>query len=443
MSEPKSAPVQFPVAIFKAVEHMLRGMNYDQQHEVDKAKRHYRATSKILLDVINRVSDVPYEKLWLTQAQICNNRVKQLMFGDRNKSAQAMSRRPSSNNLATKAESKHQRGPQSQDEDKELEERIDACLLSPRAKLTWDDLIGLDKIVELVKEVVVLPLKHPKVLQKRPGALRTVLTFGPPGCGKTLLVMILTAQVNINVYAVSAASLLSKWFGESQKMIKKLYTTAWKNAPSIVFIDEFDGMFGTTGGNSEMSSTVVQIQKELLQYMDGAYTPEINQTVTIAATNNPWALDSAQVRRFERVLYVPPPNLEAIQHLLAWGFLEVPNSLRSHDRYQLGLLLRGYTPSEIINICKTAKVRAFKAGIQNNKMQSVSREDVLASLETLQPMLKQRGKAGVGTIEFRKWNRKWGRPPIEYPVEPWEEPAYHPSQDPDLQKENLVKYSKW
>ena len=225
-------------------------------------------------------------------------------------------------------------------------------------------------------------------------------------------------------------------------MIRALYETAWEHAPSVIFLDEFDGLFGGASSSakedSDSSATMVQIQRELQQYMDGIHTPDENHTVTIAATNFPWHLSDPLIRRFDRILYVPPPTPEVIFHLLEYFLTGIPHTLTPTHLQWLAYELRGYTPSEVRKICEMARFRPYKESSRESVSPSsqdtirpLVLNDFQVSLPLVKPLLRKRGRAGVGTIRFREWNDEYGFPSIKYPIQPWERPGFHPSDDPN------------
>jgi SpoVK/Ycf46/Vps4 family AAA+-type ATPase len=235
-----------PKQIFLAHEFFLKGVYFDHGHQFDKARENYIRSSKIFTYLTKNHPDMTLFDLWVEQAQLAIDRVKKLNAPDFKPINQPA---------------------RDDKEEQELMQRVLKTRLVPNKNLSWNDIIGLDNVVEQLYDTVFLPLKYPELLRGNITTPRTMLLFGPPGCGKTQLIRVLTAEANIHVYGVSAANLLSKWFGESQKMIRAHYQAAWANAPSIIFIDEFDGLFGgpstSSKSDSDSSSTMVQIQKEL------------------------------------------------------------------------------------------------------------------------------------------------------------------------------------
>ena len=222
-------------------------------------------------------------------------------------------------------------------------------------------------------------------------------------------------------------------------MIHALYQVAWEEAPSIIFIDEFDGLFGGRKdpmGNYQADPTAVQIQKELQQFMDGPYTPKPNNVVTIAATNFPWLIQPAQIRRFDRRLYIPPLSPEAIHQLLLYLLDGVPHTLGIYELQYIAHQLRMYTPSEVRQVCELTRGLAYRDHDSPHPTQplqsprSLTLDDFLECIDMLRPLLLKRGLEGVGTLQFRDWNDNYGLPPIFYPIQSWEHFLWRPEEDP-------------
>jgi transitional endoplasmic reticulum ATPase len=188
----------------------------------------------------------------------------------------------------------------------------------------WDDIGGLESIKQELKEAVEWPLKHPDVFKRlgiRPP--RGILLYGPPGTGKTLLAKAVATESEANFISVKGPEVLSKWVGESEKAVREIFRKARETAPCIIFFDELDSIAPRRGLHPDAGVTD-RIVNQLLTEMDGLQT--LKGVVVIGATNRPDILDPALLRpgRFDRLLYVPPPDLEARYQIFKIHTREMP-----------------------------------------------------------------------------------------------------------------------
>ena len=187
-----------------------------------------------------------------------------------------------------------------------------------RPKVTYNDIGGLKKQLQELREAIELPLKHPELFEEVGiDPPKGVLLYGPPGCGKTLMAKALAHEVNATFIRVVGSELVRKYIGEGARLVHELFELAKEKAPTIIFIDEIDAigakrMDETTGGEREVNRTLMQ----LLAEMDG-FDPRGNVKV-IAATNRPDILDTALLRpgRFDRLIEVPLPDFEGRLEIL-------------------------------------------------------------------------------------------------------------------------------
>lgn len=185
----------------------------------------------------------------------------------------------------------------------------------------WDDVAGLDAAKKALKEAVVYPFLRPDLFLGLREPARGMLLFGPPGTGKTMLARAVATESRSTFFAISASSLTSKWLGESEKLVRALFSLAKALAPSIIFVDEIDSLLSSRGGSSEHESTRRIKTEFLIQWSDlqraaagKAQTDKEKQegdpsrVLVLAATNLPWAIDEAARRRFVRRQYIPLPE---------------------------------------------------------------------------------------------------------------------------------------
>lgn len=198
------------------------------------------------------------------------------------------------------------------DDNDELRSQIEALVI--RADLDWDDIGGLE---QTKRE---LQVAFGMAVAKKPTGVKidvvnNVLLFGPPGTGKSLLAAVVSSRLKAVFFNVSASKLLSKWFGESPRLVSMLYATARERAPSVAFIDELEALFPTR--ESATSGAERRVLSTLLAELSGVATSGRAPVVfTIGATNAPWLMDSAALNRFGRRVHVPLPDAAARQAIL-------------------------------------------------------------------------------------------------------------------------------
>jgi len=247
----------------------------------------------------------------------------------------------------------------------ESDELPDFVEVGAPANITFDDIAGLEEAKEAILESIVYPIKEPDLFPL--GWPRGILLYGPPGTGKTMLAAAVANMVDGLFLYVDAAGIMSKWLGEGEKNVKKLFSYARKKAkegtPVIIFIDEIDALLGVH--DSEVGGEV-RVRNQFLKEMDGLQDKGSKIHVyVIGATNKPWKLDEPFIRRFQKRIYVPLPNYEARLQLLK--MLTSKIQLASDvDLEGLARRLEGYSASDIKDIVTDAHLRTvreyFKTG---------------------------------------------------------------------------------
>ncbi|KAL2131200.1 hypothetical protein VTI74DRAFT_5426 [Chaetomium olivicolor] len=260
------------------------------------------------------------------------------------------------------------------DEEKLKESLMDA-IVSKKPNVKWDDVAGLTPAKHELQRAIVFPSRFPSLYDEKRKASGAILLYGPPGTGKSYLAKAVATEVDHTLFSISSADVVGKYMGESEKLIRHLFTLARSHKPSIIFIDEIDALCASrdSGGSSSSSSEhTSRLKTELLVQVDGLATssssPSSSPTpsasnddksntgvVVLAATNLPWLLDPAFRRRFEPRIYIPLPDAQARRELFRihagkWG-REV---LGERDLDELACLTEGYSGSDIANVVRSA-----------------------------------------------------------------------------------------
>lgn len=246
----------------------------------------------------------------------------------------------------------------------------------------WDDIGGLEGVKQELKFTLALSLAAPPEGVKLP-VWRNLLFYGPPGTGKTLLAAATAKAVadlssdQCAFFNVKVSSVMSKYFGESSKIISELYAAARNSSPSVVFFDEFESL--TPDRDSDESGPAMRILSTILAEMDGlAEKGRDNLVITIAATNLPWKMDSAVLSRFEKRILIPPPDQGARQAIFQ-QLIHKSGFLFDGEYKDLAAQSEGYTGRELQQLCK----RALNTMIleQNSRLPDLLEGDLAAIRE--------------------------------------------------------------
>ena len=257
--------------------------------------------------------------------------------------------------------------------DNEFEKRIRPEVIpANEIGVTFKDIGALDEIKESLQELVMLPLRRPDLFT---GGLlkpcRGILLFGPPGTGKTMLAKAIANEAGASFINVSMSTITSKWFGEDEKNVRALFTLAAKVSPTIIFVDEVDSMLGqrTRVGEHE---AMRKIKNEFMSHWDGLLTKPGERILVLAATNRPFDLDEAIIRRFERRIMVGLPSVENREMILRT--LLSKEKVEDLDFKELATMTEGYSGSDLKNLCITAAYRPVRELLQQERKKDMAKK---------------------------------------------------------------------
>ncbi|WOG90817.1 hypothetical protein DCAR_0310063 [Daucus carota subsp. sativus] len=276
-------------------------------------------------------------------------------------------------NPAPKKESENPAPPKPEVPDNEFEKRIRPEVIpAHEIGVTFEDIGSLEETKESLQELVMLPLRRPDLFT---GGLlkpcRGILLFGPPGTGKTMMAKAIAREAGASFINVSMSTITSKWFGEDEKNVRALFTLAAKVSPTIIFVDEVDSMLGqrTRVGEHE---AMRKIKNEFMTHWDGLLSKANERILVLAATNRPFDLDEAIIRRFERRIMVGLPTADSREKILRT--LLAKEKVDELDFKELAMMTEGYSGSDLKIFCTTAAYRPVRELIKQEREKDLEKK---------------------------------------------------------------------
>eukprot|EP00762_Andalucia_godoyi_P002316 ANDGO_07602.mRNA.1 putative spastin homolog spas-1 len=277
-----------------------------------------------------------------------------------------------------------------------------------KAGVTWDDIAGLDVAKRSLYESAILPMQRPDLftgLRKPP---RAILLYGPPGTGKTMLAKALASEAGLNFASVTSSTLLSKWVGESEKNVREMFELAKKFQPSVLFIDEVDALLSSrTEGETDATR---RMKNEFLVQMDGAQAAltEKDKVLIVAATNRPYDLDDAALRRFPKRIYIPLPEEKARAALISHLIQKNDNDLTQRDLEWIVRSTAGFSGSDLASLCAEAAMIAVREldpskPIDLLAIRPISCADFRAAMQNIKPTVSRELLS-----RFEAWTKSYG-----------------------------------
>ena len=259
--------------------------------------------------------------------------------------------------------------------------------------ISWDDVGGLDKLKEELREAIEWPLKHKEAFEyahvKPP---KGVLLYGPPGTGKTLIAKAVATTTESNFISIKGPELLSKWVGESEKGVREIFRKARMAAPCIIFFDEIDALVPRRGSGGSDSHVTENVVSQILTEIDGL--EELNNVLIIGATNRLDMVDPALLRpgRFDRIIEVPNPNAAGIEMIFKIHTKDKPLA-DDIDLKKISEMATGFSGAEIEDVCNRAALQGIKRFVEKNeksvKTIKITQQDLIDAVDKVKPRKKE------------------------------------------------------
>ncbi|CAI0378116.1 unnamed protein product [Linum tenue] len=279
----------------------------------------------------------------------------------------------------------------------------------------FNDVGALEDVKKALNELVILPMRRPELFSHgnllRP--CKGILLFGPPGTGKTLLAKALATEAGANFISITGSTLTSKWFGDAEKLTKALFSFASKLAPVIIFVDEVDSLLGARGGAFEHEATR-RMRNEFMAAWDGLRSKDSQRILILGATNRPFDLDDAVIRRLPRRIYVDLPDAENRMKILKI-ILGNENLQTDFQFEELANVTEGYSGSDLKNLCIAAAYRPVQEVLEKENTEHDNAQGPALRPLTLDDFVQSKAKVGPSVAfdaasmnELRKWNEQYG-----------------------------------
>lgn len=430
-----------PAALDKGIELAKQATDADKAGKYDEAVQLYTNTVEYFMHAIKyELPDKPSKEKIRSKIREYLSRAESLKE-TLQKAKKPVKTAEGHDKKVTSGEDKEDDGDESDDkETKRLMAQIGGAILIERPNVKWSDVAGLENAKNSLNEAVILPIRFPKLFTGDRKPWKGILLYGPPGTGKSYLAKAVATEANqSSFFAISSSDLVSKWLGESEKLVKSLFKLARKQAPSIIFVDEVDSLCSSRSDNESESAR--RIKTEFLVNMQGIGTEKDNVLV-LGATNLPWAIDSAIRRRFERRIYIPLPDEMSRRELFKLNMKKTKNSLVDEDFIELAKRTENYSGADISVLVKDAimePVRKFKAATHFKRVSGPSSADPKVIVHDL---LTPCSPGEPGAIEM-SWENVTDDKLLVPPVTGSDLLRALATSKPSVKKEDLAKFEEF
>ncbi|CAK5023787.1 unnamed protein product [Meloidogyne enterolobii] len=282
-----------------------------------------------------------------------------------------------------------------------------STILADSERITLRNVEGNEAAKEALEESVILPSLNPKLFTGLRAPCKGILLFGPPGNGKTMIAKALASECHSTFFNVSAASIMSKWVGDGEKMVQALFQVARNAQPSIIFIDEVDSMLCER--SEQENGAARRVKTEFLIQMDGCANKSEDRILVLGATNRPNELDEGILRRFPKRIFIDLPEKQARASMIKSTFhrSNTQASLNDQELNYIAELTAGYSYSDLDSLCRSAALIPLRSIDRSNvhkftaaHLRPVNLQDFEAALTTVKPSLNKENRKKL--LEFAR-----------------------------------------
>ncbi|MFX1237872.1 MAG: AAA family ATPase [Promethearchaeota archaeon] len=394
-----------------AVEEAKQAIIFDRQGKYQQAINKYQRAAEILIQYMKYSKNEEMIKLCRKNSKDYIDRAKILKSQISGTKPRTGYHGTPSDSSSPKDDKVRSEGGQLSQEEQEMMDMISGTIVTESPDIRWNDIAGLENCKQALREAIVLPMLKPELFTGKRKPWSGILLFGPPGCGKTLLAKAAATECKATFFSASSADLLSKWLGESEKLISTLFNLARLKAPSLMFLDEIDSV-ATKRGSGLESSGERRVKTQLLSEIQGLKTSTKKRLLVLGATNRPWDIDDAMLSRFQKKVYVPLPDLPARSAIFMIETRGVEMDLDEDDFVELGVRSEGYSGRDISNACQEVIMMPIReldmSGLFEDpnkevKVRPINLEDFKKTLKKVKPMTSD-----SSLKHYQDWAEEYG-----------------------------------
>jgi SpoVK/Ycf46/Vps4 family AAA+-type ATPase len=371
----------------EAMKYAADAVKYDKMGDKDKATDSYKRAVEQLMRLIKLYPDYTFNKFYVEKVTTYQERIRFLKSEDGEETGIEK---------FTSFETK-QTGTQESVEE-------DGAESSEKPNVTWGEVAGLEDAKRAVKEVIVYPVKRPDLFPL--GWSRGLLLFGPPGCGKTLLAAAVANEIEAQFIQIDPANIMSKWLGAAEQNVAKVFGGARRTAvggkPVIIFMDEVDSILGV---HTNEVGGEVRMRNQFLKEMDGLQDKGKNfHLYVVAATNKPWDLDWAFIRRFQKRIMVPLPDYATRLQMFEINSAQLEMT-PDVDFHILTQLTEGYSGSDIKDICQVVRQEVIRELFESGEADNTTKKPRPLSMNDFKRAISNRRPSVSKEMikEYDKW----------------------------------------